>query len=129
MSGGKMVLNDSNYKTAAKTFQDNIKEASSKITGKDLIRVVFEDMAWHELPVKKDQSSGGKSSHVGIGRHASTKVHYDIKKGYDISKYLKKYGEDKLMDAMGGTYFKKRFFRGIENGLLLTDESWTDTHD
>lgn len=126
----RIILDDESKNTIAADLLKEVKELSAEVTGKDLIKVMFEDLAWSKvLPVTKEQKDGGKARHVGIGSQASTKVHHDIKMGYDISKYLKKYGESAFKSAMAGTYFSKRYFRGIEKGVLLTDESWTDTYD
>lgn len=105
-----------------------LKDGSKQVDGVKLVRQVFDDLAYSYLPRTKDEDKSN-SRHQGIGSQASTHVEHDIKRGYDVREYVKKFGKERLLKAIEGTYFKKKNFEGLEDGVLLTDESWVDVYD
>lgn len=79
---------------------------------------------------RKRLIKNSRSSHVGIGSAASTKVFNEEEFSYDYSKFVKKYGIEELKTAIRGTYMEKNSVKKIENdGNVFTDESWVDTYD
>lgn len=123
----QLITNETIDEVANKVKAE-IAEVSKKFTGADLVRAGFESYAYSLLPKLKNVQSS-QSRDVGIGSAASTRVSHDIKRGYDVKAYVKKYGEESLKKAIKGTWFEKRTFKGLEDGVLMTDESWTDVYD
>ncbi len=127
------VLTNKNINDVGNEMKAKLMDAGNKADGLSYIKYFFDKYIGNMdllKPVKKTQKTS--KSDVGIGRHASTSFHHDIKGGYDVSEYIAKYGEDRLMSAINSSsasFFKKKQFRGIENGIMITDESWTDKYD
>jgi len=127
----QLFINQKNFSKLGKLLQKSLKSRCEQLIGKDLVVQFFNNYigALDMLPkVKKEESS---SSHdMGYGSQASTKVRYVINNGYSVKRYVKKYGEESLTRSINKcSYFRDKTFKGIKNGILLTDESWTDTYD
>ena len=53
--------------------------------------------------------------------HAGVKIYHDIRKKYDVRLFCKKYGESKLKQIAGNTYWWKNKVKDFSNGIISTN--------
>ena len=129
---GISYKDNQNIEEWADVLKKDLNEKAKNITGERLVKKLFEEIITSSSMMRTRTLHQSQSSmDIGIGIAASTKVNHKIYKEYDFTEYVKAYGIESLKAAIdANSFFKSRTFKGITpEGIMSTDESWTDTYD